>query len=77
MSLYVASNINLIFVSRELAAVLAHVGSHCVTGIALPPVDATFLSLSLWLLARGRGKLGCVSVRFGCHQLLFFCFWAR
>ncbi|KAF8249113.1 hypothetical protein K440DRAFT_622493, partial [Wilcoxina mikolae CBS 423.85] len=42
MSLYVASFINLIFESWELTAVLAHVGSHCVTGIALPPVDATF-----------------------------------
>jgi hypothetical protein len=45
MVLYGSSFINLIFGSWGLAAVLAHVGSHRVTGIALPPVDATFFSL--------------------------------
>jgi hypothetical protein len=36
---------------RGLAAALAHVGPHCVTGIALSPVDATsFLLSSLWPL---------------------------
>jgi hypothetical protein len=56
-SLYVASFINLIFVSRELAAVLAHAGSHCVTGIALSPVDATgFFHCCFGYLARERGR---------------------
>jgi hypothetical protein len=41
MVLYGSSFINLIFAFRGLATALAHVGSHCVTGIALPPVDAT------------------------------------
>jgi hypothetical protein len=54
MVLYGSSFINLIFAFRGLAAALAHAGSHCVTGIALSPVDATslffsFLSL-LWPL---------------------------
>lgn len=31
----------LIFVLRELTSWLASVRSHCVTGITLPPVDAT------------------------------------
>jgi hypothetical protein len=53
MVLYGSSFINLIFASRELAAALAHVGSHCVTGIALPPVDATHL-FSIVALAVGR-----------------------
>jgi hypothetical protein len=35
------SNINLIFAFRGSASVLAHVEPHCVTGITLPPVDAT------------------------------------
>ena len=44
------SNINLIFAFRGSASVLAHAKPHCVTGITLPPVDATpFFSLSLWL----------------------------
>jgi hypothetical protein len=42
MVLYGSSFINLIFAPRGLAAALAHVGPHRVTGIALPPVDATF-----------------------------------
>jgi hypothetical protein len=54
MVLYGSSFINLIFAFRGLAAALAHVGSHCVTGIALSPVDATFPLLSfpslLWPL---------------------------
>ncbi|KAA8892534.1 hypothetical protein FN846DRAFT_915377 [Sphaerosporella brunnea] len=41
MVLYGSSFINLIFALRGLAAALAHVGLYCVTGIALPPVDAT------------------------------------
>jgi hypothetical protein len=43
MVLYGSSFINLIFAFRGLATALAHVGPHCVTGIALPPVDATSL----------------------------------
>ena len=42
-----ASYINLIFAPRGLAAVLAHVGSYCVTGIALPPVDAISFIVAL------------------------------
>ncbi|KAF8243862.1 hypothetical protein K440DRAFT_611332 [Wilcoxina mikolae CBS 423.85] len=44
------------------AAVLAHAGSHCVTGIALPPVDAKLLSLLLWPLRERTRKevVGCV-----------------
>jgi hypothetical protein len=52
MVLYGSSVIKLIFGFRELAAALAHVGSHRVTGIALPPVDATCLfsivALAVW-----------------------------
>jgi hypothetical protein len=40
--LFEPSYINLIFEPRESASVLAHVDTHCVTGIVLPPVDATF-----------------------------------
>ncbi len=47
--------INLIFVSGEMTAGLAHVDFHCVTGIALPPVDATFHRFS-GRCARGRRK---------------------
>jgi hypothetical protein len=55
MILYGSSFINLIFAFREVATALAHVGSHCVTGIALPPVDATFLSI-VHLAVRERMK---------------------
>jgi hypothetical protein len=60
MVLYGSSFINLIFGFRELAAVLAHVGSHCVTGIALPPVDATrlFFHRRFGRCARVRGMTG-------------------
>jgi hypothetical protein len=53
MVLYGSSFINLIFAPRGLAAALAHVGPHRVTGIALPPVDATCL-FSIVTLAVGR-----------------------
>ena len=43
MSLYVTSHINLIFAIWGPASVLAHADPHCVTGITLPPVDATLL----------------------------------
>lgn len=47
--------INLIFGSRGTTAGLAYVDPHCVTGIALPPVDASNLcfSLSFWPLCEG------------------------
>jgi hypothetical protein len=41
--LFEPSYINLIFELRESASVLAHVDTHCVTGIVLPPVDANIL----------------------------------
>ncbi|KAI5816134.1 hypothetical protein BZA77DRAFT_313707 [Pyronema omphalodes] len=47
--LFEPSYINLIFEPRELASVLAHVDTHCVTGIVLPPVDATILFLICYL----------------------------
>jgi hypothetical protein len=40
-----------------LAAALAHVGPHCVTGIALPPVDATVF-VSVVALAAAREHKG-------------------
>jgi hypothetical protein len=43
MVLYGSSFINLIFVFRGLATAVAHVGPHCVTGIVLAPIDATFV----------------------------------
>jgi hypothetical protein len=43
-----------------LAAALAHVGPHCVTGIALPPVDAT-LFVSVVALAAAREHKGRIS----------------
>ena len=56
--------INLIFASRELTAVLAHVGTHCVTGIVLPPVDATsIVSLALQREDEGRQKIEMVNCR--------------
>ncbi|KAF8533359.1 hypothetical protein BDD12DRAFT_865737 [Trichophaea hybrida] len=39
-----------------LTAVLAQVGSHCVTGIALPPVDANFFRCCFGRCARERGR---------------------
>jgi hypothetical protein len=57
MVLYGSSFINLIFAPRGLAAALAHVGPHCVTGIALPPVDATRL-FSIVALAAAREHKG-------------------
>ena len=50
------SNINLIFESWGSTSVLAHAEPYCVTGITLPPVDATrFAFLSLSVLAVGEG----------------------
>jgi hypothetical protein len=57
MVLYGSSFINLIFASRGLAAALAHVGPHRVTGIALPPVDATIFG-SIVALAAAREHEG-------------------
>ena len=44
----------LIFVSREVSAVLAHDSSHCVPGITLPPGDA---NLSFHCLRRFSGEV--------------------
>jgi hypothetical protein len=55
MVLYGSSFINLIFAPRGLVAALAHVGLHCVAGIALPPVDATVLLFFIVLLAAREG----------------------
>jgi len=63
----VVTLIILIFVPRDLTAELAHVWSHCATGITLPPVDATifFIGISVrWDLKkklmrrRGRSHVG-------------------
>jgi hypothetical protein len=58
MVLYGSFFINLIFAFRGLAAALAHAGSHCVTGIALSPADATSLFFSIVALAAAREHEG-------------------
>ena len=46
----------LIFESRLWPSVLAHGHNHCVTGITLPPVDATFLFHRIFGLSVGSKK---------------------
>ena len=58
--------INLIFHPRDLASMLAYVSFHCVTGLTLPPVDATpfFINYSAcpgaWRRKFGLDTLGII-----------------
>ena len=52
----------LIFVPGDLTAELAHVSSHCVTGITLPPVDATLFFIGIPALCWDLKKKSAVNM---------------